>query len=51
MIVLNMQFNVVTQFQISIEQHIVDTNGGKKLTVLSCHRCLINTGVGKMNII
>ncbi len=33
----------------SIEQHILGTNAGKKL-VLSCHICLINTGVEKMNI-
>ncbi len=28
------------------EEHILDTNAGKKI-VLSCHRCLINTGVKK----
>jgi hypothetical protein len=28
-----------------IEQPILETNAGK--TVLSCHRCLINTGVEK----
>jgi hypothetical protein len=32
-----------------IEQHILDTNAGKQLS--SCHRCLISTGVEKMNII
>jgi hypothetical protein len=31
-----------------IEQHMLDTNAGKQ-TVLRCHRCLINTGVEKMN--
>ena len=31
-----------------IEQCVLDTNAGKT-TVLSCHRCLINTGVEKMN--
>ncbi len=30
------------------EQFILDTNAGKQ-TVLSCHRCLINSGVEKMN--
>ncbi len=30
-----------------IEQHVLDTNAGK-IIVLSCHRCLINTGVEKM---
>jgi hypothetical protein len=29
-----------------IEQHELDTNAGKT-TVLSCHRCIINTGVEK----
>jgi hypothetical protein len=29
---------------LKIEQHILETNAGKK-TVLSCHRCLINTGM------
>jgi hypothetical protein len=33
----------------SLEQHALDTNAGKK--VLSCHRCLINTGVEKLNYI
>ncbi len=32
-------------YKSSIEQHILDTNAGKQL--LSCHRCLINTGVEK----
>jgi hypothetical protein len=32
----------------AIEQHILDTKAGKT-TVSVCHRCLINTGVEKMN--
>ncbi len=31
-----------------IEEHKLDTNTGKT-TVLSCHRCLINTGIEKMD--
>ncbi len=34
---------------LTIEQRILDTNAGKQLYSLSCHRCLINTGVEKMN--
>ena len=30
----------------TIEQHLLDTYAGKT-AVLSCHRCLINTGVEK----
>jgi hypothetical protein len=30
-----------------VEQHGLDTNAGKQLS--SCNRCLINTGVEKMN--
>jgi hypothetical protein len=33
-----------------IEELILDTNSGKTM-VLSFHRCLINTGVEKMNYI
>jgi len=32
-----------------MEQHILDTNAGKQ--VLSCYRCLNNTGGQKMNYI
>ena len=32
----------------SIEQHILDISAGKQLS-LSCHRCLINTGIEKIN--
>jgi hypothetical protein len=32
-----------------MEQRVLDTNAGKQLTVLSCHRCLINTDNEKMN--
>jgi hypothetical protein len=34
----------------TLEQNTLDTNAGKTI-VLSCHRCLINTGVEKMNYI
>jgi hypothetical protein len=33
---------------IEIEQHVLDTYA-RITTVLSCHRCLINPGVEKMN--
>jgi hypothetical protein len=33
---------------ISMEEHILDTNAGKQLS-LSSHRSLINTGIEKMN--
>jgi len=33
---------------ITIEQHKFDKSAGKQLS-LSCHRCLINVGVEKMN--
>jgi hypothetical protein len=36
----------IKSFVAVIEQHILDTNAGKT-TVLSCHICLINTGVEK----
>jgi hypothetical protein len=32
-----------------MEQHVLDTNAGKQLTVLNFHRCLINTGVEEMD--
>jgi hypothetical protein len=32
----------------TIEQHVLDTYAGKQF-VLSCHRCLNNTGVEKIN--
>jgi hypothetical protein len=35
---------------ILIEQRVLGTNAGKT-TVLSCHRCIIITGVEKMNYI
>ncbi len=34
-----------------IEHCILNTNAGKQQTVLSCHRCLINSGVENMNYI
>jgi hypothetical protein len=33
--------------EMAILQCVLDTNAEK--TVLSCHRCLINTGIEKMN--
>jgi hypothetical protein len=38
----------VQQMSLSMEQSILDTNAGKT-SVLSCHRCLINSGIEKMN--
>jgi len=37
------------RLQSLIEQHILDINAGKQLSY-SCHRCLNNTGVEKMNL-
>ncbi len=39
-------FSFNLQLLPTIEQHILDTNA-RKTTVLSSHRCLINTGVEK----
>ena len=40
----------VSWSMVQIEQCVLGTNAGKT-TVLRCHRCLINTGVEKMNYI
>ncbi len=38
---------VTTKDMVTIEEHVLGTYAGK--TVFSCHRCLYNTGVEKMN--
>jgi hypothetical protein len=40
--------STIISILITIEQHVLDTNA-EKTTVLSCYRCLINTGVEKMH--
>ncbi len=39
--------SVIALSVLSVPSDTLDTNAGKQ--VLSCHRCLINTGVEKMN--